>query len=99
QTALEDLRQFQRSSAMALLQQAGRRPLTPNEETVIAKALRMLSEQLDREPVFPDILALLEAQDEGIVKAADAWGQAAEVFRERTQHLRDVLQKLGPDGP
>lgn len=99
QTALEDLRQFQRSSAMALLQQAGRRQLTPNEETVIAKALRMLSEQLDREPVFPDILALLEAQHEGIVKAADAWGQAPEVFRERTQHLRDVLQKLGPDGP
>src|SRR5699024_9606654 len=33
--ALEDLRQFQRSSAMALLQQAGRRPLTPNEETIV----------------------------------------------------------------
>ncbi|MDN5654254.1 MAG: hypothetical protein L0G46_04060 [Kocuria sp.] len=98
-TALEDLRQFQRSSAMALLQQAGRRPLTPNEETVVSRALRIVSEQLDREPVFDDLLKLLVDNDEEIVKAADAYGQPDGVFRERTQHLRDVLQKLGRDGP
>lgn len=99
-TAMEDLRQFQRSSAMALLQQAGRRPLTPNEETIVAKALRLLSDELDREPVLPDLLRLLNDQHPDIVRAADAYGQDTDaLFRERTQHLRDVLQKLGPEGP
>ena len=97
--AHEDLRQFQRSSAIALLQQAGRRPLTPNEETVVARALRVLSSELDREPVFPDLLDLIDTKHDEIVKAADAYGQPEGVFRDRTQHLRDVLQKLGPDGP
>lgn len=97
--AHEDLRQFQRSSAIALLQQAGRRALTPNEETVVARALRVLDGGLDREPVFPDLLDLIDSKHDEIVKAADAYGQPEGVFRERTQHLRDVLQKLGPDGP
>jgi len=97
--ALEDLRQFQRSSAMALLQQAGRRPLTPNEETIVARSLRVVSQTLDREPVFPDLLELMESRHEEIVKAADAYNQPEDVYRSRTQHLRDVLQKLGPDGP
>lgn len=97
--AHEDLRQFQRSSAIALLQQAGRRALTPNEETVVARALRVLDSGLDREPVFPDLLDLIDSKHDEIVKAADAYGQPEGVFRERTQHLRDVLQKLGPDGP
>lgn len=98
--ALEDLRQFQRHSATALLQQAGRRPLTPNEETIVSKALRILTDELDREPLFPDLLRLLDEQHEDIVKAADAYGHNDDtVFRTRTQHLRDVLQKLGPDGP
>lgn len=98
--ALEDLRQFQRHSATALLQQAGRRPLTPNEETIVSKALRILTDELDREPLFPDLLRLLDEQHEDIVKAADAYGHSDDtVFRARTQHLRDVLQKLGPDGP
>lgn len=97
--AHEDLRQFQRSSAIALLQQAGRRALTPNEETVVARALRVLSSELDREPVLPDMLDLIDTRHDEIVKAADAYGQPEGVFRERTQHLRDVLQKLGPDGP
>ncbi|MEE1652164.1 hypothetical protein V1260_15385 [Brachybacterium sp. J144] len=98
--AMEDLRQFQRSSAMALLQQAGRRPLTPNEETIVARALRILWDELeDREPVFPDLLRLLDGVHPDMVKAADAYGREESVFRERTQHLRDVLQKLGPDGP
>lgn len=98
--ALEDLRQFQRHSATALLQQAGRRPLTPNEETIVSKALRILTDELDREPLFPDLLRLLDEQHEDILKAADAYGHSDDtVFRARTQHLRDVLQKLGPDGP
>lgn len=98
--ALEDLRQFQRHSATALLQQAGRRPLTPNEETIVSRALRILAHELDREPVFPDLLRLLDEKHEDIVKAADAYGQEDDtLFRTRTQHLRDVLQKLGPDGP
>lgn len=97
--ALEDLRQFQRHSATALLQQAGRRPLTPNEETIVSRALRILAKELDREPVFPDLLRLLDERHVDIVKAADAFGQDEGVYRDRTQHLRDVLQKLGPDGP
>src|SRR5690606_6906050 len=85
--ALEDLRQFQRHSATALLQQAGRRPLTPNEETIVSRALRILAKELDREPVFPDLLRLLDERHVDIVKAADAFGQDEGVYRDRTQHL------------
>lgn len=94
-----DLRAFQVSTVRGLLQQAAGRALSPVEDTIVAKALRILDEVVtDRQPVLPDMLDLIENRHEDIVKIVQDRGDE-EVYRARTEGLRDVLRKLGPEGP
>lgn len=97
--ARADLRAFQLTTVRGLLQQAAGRMLNPVEDTLVAKALRILDESIpDRDPVMPDILELIESRHPELSKIVQDRGNE-QVYIDRTQGLTDVLRKLGPEGP